>query len=75
VEPGVALKLVAREDLRVTVDAANDLRHKNKQDIEKLCEILSIAALSDSWREYFSKALTKLDTTSLKSMQKEGPHG
>ena len=75
VEPGVALKLVAQGDRRVTVDAANDLRHNNKKDIEKLREILIIAALSDSWREYFSKALAKLYTTLLKSMQKEGPHG
>jgi MOSC domain-containing protein YiiM len=63
VEPGVPLKLIKQGDRGVTVDAANGLRHKDKNHIDKLREILSIDALSDSWREYFNKALARLDKT------------
>lgn len=42
---------------KISIARANDLMHKNKKDWEGIEEILSVAALSDSWRTTFQKRL------------------
>jgi MOSC domain-containing protein YiiM len=41
----------------VSIETANDLMHKNKKDWDGIDKILSVAALSKSWRETFQKRL------------------
>jgi len=57
VEPGAEIVFVHEDKNRFSIEAANDLMHKNKSDVEKIREILSIDALSTSWRETFQNRL------------------
>jgi MOSC domain-containing protein YiiM len=59
VTAGVEIIRVQEDPKRVSVETANDLMHKNKKDWRGINEILSVPALSDSWRETFEKRLSK----------------
>jgi len=59
VTAGVDIIRVQEDPGHVSVDAANDLMHNNKKDWQGIREILSIQALSNSWRETFEKRLLK----------------
>lgn len=56
---GVEIIRVHEDPKRISVDAANNLMHKNKKDWQGIREILSVEALSDNWRETFGKRLLK----------------
>jgi MOSC domain-containing protein YiiM len=59
VKAGVEIVRVQEEPKGISVDLANDLMHKNKKDWKGIQEILTVKALSDSWRETFTKRLSK----------------
>lgn len=57
VESGTEIITLERDPTRISVDRANDLMHKNKKNWQDVREILSVQALSDSWRKTFQKRL------------------
>ncbi|MDA0691157.1 MAG: MOSC domain-containing protein [Nitrospinae bacterium] len=57
VEAGEKIVPLQADPKGISVETANDLMHKNKKDWDGIGEILSVAALSDSWRETFQKRL------------------
>jgi MOSC domain-containing protein YiiM len=59
VTPGVEMVRVQEDSKEISVDLANHLMHKNKKDWAGIRDILSVKALSDSWRETFTKRLSK----------------
>ena len=59
VTAGADIIRVREDSKRVSVDAANDLMHKNKKDWQAIREILSVESLSDDWRKTFEKRLSK----------------
>jgi len=59
VENGVEIIRVKENPKRISVDSANHLMHKNKKDWQGIRALLSVTALSDSWRETFEKRLLK----------------
>ena len=56
-EPGVPFELLRADPGKFSVDAANHLRHHDKENYEKMRDILAVEALSDSWRAAFRKRL------------------
>lgn len=56
-EPGLAVKRVHGDSARVSVEEANALMYRDKNNYEKTLEILQIDSLSSSWREIFEKRL------------------
>jgi MOSC domain-containing protein YiiM len=59
VTAGVEVKRVQEDPKRISMETANDLMHTNKKDWQGIRGILSVPALSDSWRETFEKRLSK----------------
>lgn len=59
VTPGVEMVRVQEDSKGISVDMANHLMHENKKDWSGIREILKVKALSDSWRETFTKRLSK----------------
>ncbi len=59
VTAGDEITRVQGDPQRISVDTANNLMHTNKKDWTGIKQILSVAALSDSWRETFEKRLSK----------------
>lgn len=59
VTAGEEIIRVQEDPKQISVDTANDLMHKNKKNWQGIKEILSVEALSDSWRETFNKRLVK----------------
>lgn len=57
VETGDEIIRVQEDPKGISVEKANDLMHNNKKDWEGIDDILSVAALSDSWRTTFLKRL------------------
>jgi MOSC domain-containing protein YiiM len=57
VEANSEITRVQEDPKGISIERANDLMHKNKKDWEGIDEILSVAALSDSWRATFQKRL------------------
>ncbi len=59
VTAGVEIIRVEEDPVRISVEIANDLMHTNKKNWQGIRKILSVTALSDSWRETFTKRLSK----------------
>ena len=59
VTAGEEIIRVTEDPKQITVDMANDLMHTNKKDWQGIRDILSVSALSESWRETFEKRLSK----------------
>lgn len=59
VTAGVEITRVQEDPKQISVYTANHLMHKNKNDWQRIREILSVEGLSDSWRETFEKRLLK----------------
>ena len=59
VTAGVEIVRIQEDPMRISVDIANDLMHTSKKDWKGIREILAVTALSDSWRETFTKRLLK----------------
>ncbi len=59
VEPGAKIFLIEKGEKQISIEAANDLMHKNKSDVDGIQAILSVDALSDSWRQTFQNRLDK----------------
>ncbi|NIP99508.1 MAG: MOSC domain-containing protein [Nitrospinaceae bacterium] len=59
VTPGDPVDRVTRDPAGISVDEANTLMHENKNDGDGLRRILSVPALSESWRETFERRLDK----------------
>ena len=57
VEAGERIVPLLKDPNGISIEKANDLMHKTKKDWEGIREILSVMALSDSWRETFQKRL------------------
>ncbi len=57
VEAGEEIVRIQEDPKGISVARANDLMHNNKKDWDGIQEILSVAALSDSWRKTFQKRL------------------
>lgn len=61
VAQGDALRLLERHAAGVTVAEANRVMHTDQRDREAIAKLLSVAELSDSWRQTLGKRLAKLD--------------
>jgi len=59
VEAGEEIVSLQADPKEISVERANELMHKNKKDRDGIREILSVEALSESWRETFQKRLDK----------------
>ncbi|MDI4645706.1 MOSC domain-containing protein [Cohnella hashimotonis] len=59
VEPG-KLFLVSRDFGGVTVEEANRVMHRGKEDREGMQRLLAVDALADSWRETLTARLSRL---------------
>ncbi|SFB15368.1 MOSC domain-containing protein YiiM [Cohnella sp. OV330] len=59
VEPG-ELVLVSRDPAGVTVEEANAVMHRGKENREGMLRLLAVDALADSWRETLTARLSRL---------------
>lgn len=59
IEADMEIQLVKEDPGRISVAAANQIMHKDKRNVERIREILSIEPLSRSWRESIQKRLEK----------------
>jgi len=59
--PGSTFRRVTTDETSMTVMEANRIMHQGKQDAAAMRSLLTISALSDSWRETLLKRLDKLD--------------
>nr|WP_240416105.1 MOSC domain-containing protein [Paenibacillus periandrae] len=57
VSAGQTFRLVERQPLAITVTTANRLKYVDKSDTTAIRQLLSVGALSDSWRAFFEKRL------------------
>jgi MOSC domain-containing protein YiiM len=57
VAAGQTLRLLESQPLAITVAEANRLKYHDKSNIAAIRKLLSVNALSDSWRESFEKRL------------------
>ncbi|GJL78348.1 MAG: MOSC domain-containing protein [Nitrospinaceae bacterium] len=57
VQANCEVTLLKKDPARISIERANGLMHKNKKDWDGIHEILSVTALSDSWKETFQKRL------------------
>jgi MOSC domain-containing protein YiiM len=60
VQEGDAVVLIERDDRGVTVSYANGVFHHDRRNRAGLEDVLSVAALSDSWQRSFRELLAKL---------------
>lgn len=60
VKQGDALSLVKKDDHAVTIAFASNVYHHNRKDRDGIERVLSVTALSASWRESFEKLRSQL---------------
>jgi len=61
VEAGDEIELLSRDPNNITIADITRLYAFEKDDLKTMRRAVSVAALSDSWREYFEKQLLKRD--------------
>ncbi|MEC2075558.1 MOSC domain-containing protein [Metabacillus fastidiosus] len=57
VQPDSMLDLIERDSRNVTIQFANEIMHHDKKNLEAIEKILTVDALSGSWRNTFTKRL------------------
>ncbi len=55
------LKLIQKHSLGVSIGYANRIKYGDKQNREGIAMVLSVAELSESWRNSFTKRLSELE--------------
>lgn len=65
VTAGDRLELLEADPLGVTIAYCNQIKYREKEDAQGLRRILSVAALSDSWRASLESRLAGLDNKAL----------
>ncbi|OAS24393.1 MOSC domain-containing protein [Paenibacillus oryzisoli] len=61
IAPDSKMKLVARDEAGVTVAFANHIKYHDKVNREAIKRVLTVDALSDSWKQSFRKRLAELE--------------
>ncbi|CAI6085135.1 MOSC domain-containing protein [Cohnella sp. JJ-181] len=62
VQPG-ELVLVSRDPAGVTVDEANAVMHRGKEDRPGILRLLAVEALADSWRDTLTARVSRLEAS------------
>ena len=57
---GSTIEIIERDPQRITIAYANQIMHHDSGNVEAIHKILSMDALSESWKKQFSKKLTLL---------------
>jgi MOSC domain-containing protein YiiM len=57
VEKGADAEFVHKDPAGFTVDMVNSLMYRDKNNFEKICELIQIDSLSSGWRDLFLKRL------------------
>lgn len=60
VEPGNALNIVEYGEKRIAIETANRCMYQDKQNVQKIREIMALDSLSKSWKDAFKEHLKKM---------------